>query len=565
MSLLNNIIHFDKTHRNYRRFIEIVNILTRYEFDHFVQIASRRNRYLSWLFGRSESHSPIPEPERLRHLIEALGPTYIKFGQILSTRTDLLPPAYIVELSKLQQHVPPFPFEQVREIVENDLGKPISELYQSFEEEPIAAASIGQAHRAVTLEGEEVIVKVQRPLIRQIIEADLEIMVHIARDLEAVSTELRLLHPVSIIEEFRYSIRQELDYGIEAAHMLHFAKIMADHPEIEVPKAYSKLSSTRVLTMQMIHGTSASELFNHPELREQFDLPAIALNAANAFYSQVLEHGFFHADPHPGNIFLLPGGRLSFIDFGMMSSVTLEERRTFASALDAMLQGDYQKMTHEMLKFTTFTEKPEFNILCRDLGDIVEANIFLPMESFNFGKILEAIMNILTAYRLRLRPNLYMMFKSIVTLETLVKQLDPNLYVVPLMEPFIRRIKMRSLDPRAYIREFVDSLSETVCALNRLPVTTETFLKKGEQGELSVNIEHHGLLPLIRTLKNVSDRLAFSIVLASVIIGSSLIVLSRVPPLVWDIPVIGLVGYIFSAILGLVLIIDHLRDKPSAP
>lgn len=561
MSLLSQIIHIEKTHRDYSRFVEIVNILSRFEFDRFLQMLSKKHRYFRFLAPKDSKNLHAALPERLRHLIEALGPTYIKFGQILSTRTDLLSADYLNELSKLQEDVAPFPYTEVESIIEKELGKPIHELYKRFNKKPLAAASIGQVHTAVLFDGTEVIVKIQRPNITRIIEADLEIMLLIAGQLEAFSEDIKLLHPVSVIEEFRYAIRQELDYLVEASHILHFKKIMEKQEGIFVPNVFYELTTQKVLTMERVRGVSATQLFRQPQLREQYDLPLMARNTTNAFYAQVLTHGFFHADPHPGNIILMENSQICFIDFGMMSSVTDDERWIFVNALLAMLKEDYPSMTEFLLRLTTYDEKPDFNKLCRDLGDIADANTHLPMEQFNFGRILDKILKILKNYRLFLRPNLYMMFKSIITIETLVKKMDPKLMVVDLMEPFMRKVKMHSLDPRIYVRYFLDNLGDLIKSVNKMPISAEAVMRKMADGELNIHLQHEGLTPLYKTLRIISDRLAFSIILASIIIGSSLIVLSHIPPLVWDVPLIGIIGYLLSAILGFLLIIDHLRDR----
>ena len=369
-------------------------------------------------------------------LLEELGPTFVKFGQILSTRTDLLPPDYTAELAKLTENVTPFPQEEAVRILTEELGAPPEELFREFDRVSIAAASIGQVHAAVTMDGTPVVIKIQRPGISGIIRVDLEIMGFIARKLEQYNELIARYEPVRIVEEFSYALGRELNYQYEAANLLRFYKNMNGKNGIVVPKLFLEYTTTRVMTMERIFGDSASRVLVSRELQAKYDLPGLARLGVNSLLSQIFEYGFFHADPHPGNIFLLTDNRIAFIDFGMMGRITEAERSNFIKIFDYMLRGQISLMTDSVLRMTisgTFTGRREN--LERDIADLVDENINLPLDRLSASHILQELMILLNRYELALKPNLYLMFKSMISIEHVGRAFDPRLKIVEMVKP----------------------------------------------------------------------------------------------------------------------------------
>ena len=343
-----------RDYRSFKRFLVILETTASYGFyDLAEQIhpLKRRLRPDHALAGRSR-------PEKLRMLFEELGPTFIKLGQILSTRSDLISAEYARELAKLTEKVSPFPLEKVREIIRCELGKEPEEIFREFSPEPLAAASIGQVHAAVLNDGTAVVVKVRRPGADELIATDLEIMFYIARKLENFNASLARLRPVRIVEEFAYSLRRELNYQFEAANLLRFSRNMAGSEGLVIPRLYLDCSTTRVLTMERIFGDSAAKVLADGALAGKYDLPRIAERGVNSLLSQIFEYGFFHADPHPGNIFLLEPDRFAFIDFGMMGRVSEEERQAEREAYAKLSREEKDEIQKaEELRKKAETEK----------------------------------------------------------------------------------------------------------------------------------------------------------------------------------------------------------------
>ncbi|WP_176011998.1 AarF/ABC1/UbiB kinase family protein [Victivallis sp. Marseille-Q1083] len=562
MSLFRKFAGIDRRYASFKRYLEILDALVRFGFGDLqaqLKFGRRNNPREQAQIQRSETR-----PVRVRLLLEALGPTFIKLGQILSTRPDLVPEEYIRELSKLQENVPGFAYERVRLIIEKEFDCEIEQLFAEFEPEPFAAASIGQVHRAKLPDGKLVVVKVQRPGITRKIDIDLTIMRSLAEHLERISPEIALMRPQEIIEEFSHVLRLELDYLVESAHAKRFAQEMSKQPGVYVPVIYDHLSTHRVLTMERLLGVPATDLMKDQARRREFDLKLLAHNGAMAIFEQIFTYGFFHADPHPGNIFILPGNVIGFIDFGMMGRVSEHERYCFIRAIGFILNQDYESLARAVLTLTVGNSQPDMIKLERDVADLVEANIYLSMEKLSLARVLEELMHVMNAHHLALRPNLYIMIKAVITIESLAKSFDPDLQIIELLKPFMRRQKLRQFDPRRYLMKFLDSWDDMAQAAIELPGTVGEVLKQTSEGKLKVRMEHSGLNPLIDAMNSFSNRLSFAIVLASLIVGSSLIVLSRLPPRWHGVPIIGLAGFLLSGVLGFILVFKSMhRDRSS--
>ncbi len=558
MGLIRKIYRIDATYRNVRRYLEIIDKLLAFGFGDLV-ISLRLSQFRRF-WGKC-TRKPVdchtrPRPERVRLLLEALGPTFVKLGQVLSTRPDLIPYEYIREFSRLQDQVPGFPYEAVEKIIRAELGHPVEELFQSFEREPFAAASIGQVHRAVTRAGEEVVVKVQRPDTQRRVEVDLEILYYLAGRVEQFEHDLKVLQPVRIVEEFSYVLRREIDYRVEAAHTREFAADMAAYPAVQVPRIYDDLSSRRVLTMELIKGDLAGKLLKDPALQAKYDLPLLAEEGARAVFAQIFEYGFFHADPHPGNLFALPGNRIAFIDFGMMGRVSERERLLFIRVLNYILTGNIERVTATVMLLTTTPDRRPPERLERELGDLIQENLHLPMKKLSLATILESLMRIMSSHQISMTANLYVMFKALASMESLAKQLSPELKLLDLLKPFLRDLKLRSFHPRKYLSRLYDASGGWFETLLEAPPVLNKILYKLEQGKLRIEFEHRGITPVLAELESIAFKIAGSIVIAALITGSSLIILARVPPLWHQVSLLGLIGFSVSGVLGLMLLLS---------
>ncbi|HUD47351.1 MAG TPA: AarF/ABC1/UbiB kinase family protein [Candidatus Baltobacteraceae bacterium] len=504
-----------------------------------------------------EEISLMTAPERLRRAFEELGPAFVKLGQLLSTRTLLLPQPFIVELAKLHDEVPPVPFEQVLEVITTELKRPPGECFLSIEETPIGSASIAQVHCAIRLNGQRCVIKVQRPGIEKIVRVDLEIMAQLAGLLERHLEDWQVHKPTAIVAEFARRMEQEMDFRAEAAHLERFADQFATEPAIRVPKAFLDTSSTRVLTMEEIDGVKAS---NFEELDiVGLDRIVIATRIADLVMKQIFVHGFFHADPHPGNIQILPGNIICFLDFGMMGFLDQRTRETFSKFVMGIAQRNEVATAAALLRLTHADLDPPRQGFEADVAEFMHRNFYRPMGQMVFGQLLNQLFSLTTRYRLTLPPDLSTMLKALALMENLVTRLDPGHDIVAQATPFMKQARLSQLAPRRILRHWMEFSVDVGDLLRDLPLEARRLMAMIKEGRGRLMIHHQGLEGLINTLERIVNRLAFSLVLSALVIASSIIVHARVPPIWHDMSVIGVLGYLLAGIMGFWLLIAMLR------
>ena len=551
----------NKTYRHLNRYQGILRVLFKYGFSDVLE-RLHIDQYLEsglQMINRKprEQIDKLSRPVRLRMSLEELGPTFIKFGQVLSTRSDFIPPEYLFELAKLQDDVPPFSYEEVESIFLAEMGHKPEELFAEFTREPVAAASIGQAHEGVLRDGDKVVVKVQRPEIEKIIAVDLEILAHIAALMEKYLEELQGHRPTSIVEEFARTISKEIDYSVEIGNIERFAKQFERNKTIYVPKVYRDLSCERILTMENIQGVKASDV---DQLRKQgADLPLVAERGTNLIMEQIFVHGFFHADPHPGNVFILPDNLICFLDFGMMGRLSRQNRDDFTDLVLYIVARNERKVMESVLKLTNHYEDINRDALSRDLSEMLDRYLYLPLKELEAGKILQDLLELVSRHQIFFKPNFYLMMKAITTVEGVGRILDPDLELLKLAQPFMKKVKSDRLRLNRIAEEAGLATSEYVDLLRDLPEELRSILSQLRQGRMKLEFEHRGLSDLRVALDQVSNRISFAIVLASLIIGSSLIILSGIPPKWNDIPIIGLIGFLLAGVMGFWLLLSILR------
>ena len=550
-----------RTYRHLNRYQRILRVLFKYGFNDLVD-RLHIDQYLEsglQMINRKprEQIARLSRPERLRLVFEELGPTFIKLGQLLSTRPDLIPAEYLDELARLQDEVPPFSLAEVHAIFREELGRSPDEVFHYFDAEPLAAASIGQVHRARLDSGAEVVVKVQRPDIENVIAVDLEILAHIAGLMEQYLEEVQGHRPTAIVQEFARSLSREIDFAIELANVQRFARQFKNNAAIHVPLVYPELSTPRVLVMEYVLGIKASMA---GQLREQgYDLPLIAERGATLVMEQIFVHGFFHADPHPGNLFILPDNVVCFIDFGQMGRLSRKDREDFTDLVLDLVAGDERTVVEGVLKVTVQLGEVDRESLARDLGGLVDLYLYRPLGELEAGRILQDLLDLVTRHKLTFKPAFYQMMKALSTVEGVGLMLDPKLELIRLARPFMRRIRLERMRPARLAEEIARTGSGYLQLLRELPEELRTILRQLRGGRMRIEFEHRGLQALGAALDRVSNRIAFAIVLAALIVGSSLIVLSDIPPHWHDIPVIGLLGFLVAGIMGFWLLLSIIR------
>jgi ubiquinone biosynthesis protein len=550
-----------KTYRHANRYMEIIKVLIKYGFEDVVS-QSRLESVIDFgrkvVFRKTDlTIASLSRWERMRLVLEELGPTFIKFGQIMSTRPDLIPLELIPELKKLQDAVPPFSEAKAVSLIEQELGKPISEVFKSISHSPLAAASIAQVHKAILIEGEEVVVKVQRPGIDRTIETDLEIMFHLAMMIEKHVQEMRSLNIVKIVEEFERAINKELNFVIEASNMERFGANFQKDPNIYAPKCYRNYSTKKILTIEYIDGIKISDIESIKA--NSLDQKIIARRGADLVLKQIFEFGFFHADPHPGNILVLPENVICFLDYGMMGTLTRTTKELITSMAAGAINRDTDKISRNLLRLCETDGEVKTQKLELQITELIDRYFNQSLEQMDMAAMVNDLMRFFPENNLKMPSDLYLMGRSMLLLQGNGEILDPDFNVAKHIDPYIKKMIRERLHIRKIAKDLYISAEELGQLMKELPFEIREIIEKVKNGTIKMDIGHKGLAPMLMTHDRISNRISFAIVLASIIIGSSLIVLSKIPPLWNDIPVIGVVGFLSAGILGFWLLISILR------
>jgi ubiquinone biosynthesis protein len=549
-----------RTFKHLQRSRDIVGVFLKYGYEDVAErlhLPSALNLPIRRIREEQQALQHIPAPQRLRLACEELGPTFVKMGQILSTRRNLLPDPFTRELARLQDSATPVAFAEIRELIESELKRPWTEVFESIEEQPLGAASVAQVHRARLLDGREVVIKVQRPDIERVMRTDLEIMRQLAQLMENHIEGWRVHHPVAVVDQMARSLEKELDFQTEAAHMERFAWQFAEEPTIHLPKVHHQATTRRVLTMDFVDGVKLAQL-DGAGLGE-LERKEIARRVADLIMKQIFVHGFFHADPHPGNIHVLPGQVICFLDFGLMGYLDQRGREAFVDMVWGIVRRNEITVANALLKLSSADDEPRREGLEADVAEFIHQHFYRPLGEVHFGQLMAQLLGLTTKYRLQIPPDFFIMLKSLGLMESVVRRLDPKHDVIEQARPFLKQARIERLKPGRMAEGLFEFALDFANMARELPSEVRRILSQIKIGEAQLIFRHEGLEPAISSAERISNRLAFSVVLAAMIIGSSVIIHSDIPPKWHDIPVIGLVGYLISAMMALWLLISILR------
>ncbi|WP_407310204.1 ABC1 kinase family protein [Desulfosporosinus sp. SB140] len=528
--------------RHLKRYRDVAKVLARHGFGFFVEeiglihmLSLPKRLFTDW-----EEIDPLSMGERIRQVLEELGPTYVKIGQIASTRADIIPEEILSELVKLQDSVAPFSFEEVRRIVEEELGSPLEEIFTIFEETVVAAASIGQVHRAQLQSGERVAVKVQRPNIKALIETDLEILLDLATLAEHRMVRMERLQLREVVEEFAKSLRNELDYTIEARNAEKIAKQFKEDSTIHIPDIYWDYSTQKVLTMEYVEGIKLNR-FEEID-KKGYDRKGIAEQLVRALFHQVLIEGFFHGDPHPGNILLLPEGVLSLIDFGMVGRLTQEMKYNFASMVIAMMRQNTESMIQAILRIGIIPEDVNLPLLTKEVDELREKYMDVPMSRISLGGAVGDLLGVAFRHQIRIPADFTLLAKCLLLLEGIVEKLDPQLSIMDMAKPFGLRLLKERYYPSTIAGRVWHNISDYSELLVDLPKQMKALMRDVLRGKIHLDVGVPELDVFLRKLDRISNQISFSIVLLSFsIVMMGLIIasaLGRQPIMLWQIPAI---------------------------
>lgn len=535
---------------------EIVAVLARYGFADLLQKMDLPPRLLS-AFGKM-----VPQKrsqwERLRIVLEELGPTFIKFGQLLSTRPDVVPEDLIKELRKLQESVPPVSFEQIRPILESELGCELSTVFSEFEEVAQAGASMAQVHRArLRSTGERVAVKIQRPGLRKVIDADFDLLLWFARQAHERIDDLRPLSLPTVIEALRDGLERELDFHREARSLAYFSRGNPYSEEVSAPKIFIDHCSRRVLVMEWIEGRRLESIeAGSPEAKR------LSRVGSRSMFHQIMINGYFHADPHAGNIRVLDDGKLCFLDWGMTGQLTQRMRYGLVDLFQAFVKGDAQQVSRIAMNLADTGESIDRRRMERDVNVAIREHYNPETGEGDVGRAILSLLYVFGRNGVDLARDYSLMAKAILCVEETGGSLDDGYNLKNEFEPVLRKLILQRRNPKRMATAFRDSVMLGLEQLQSFPEEILRIVKKVEKDNLKINLQHRGLEELGDTISDASNKITLGIIIGCLLVGSSMIVSSKTPPIVFGFPILGIVGYVLSLLLGLYVAFDILRGRP---
>ncbi|QSV44393.1 ABC1 kinase family protein [Geobacter benzoatilyticus] len=547
-----SVIQLNRNIRSLRRYRQIIRVLFKYGFDHALELMGlsqfvARGRKL---FRRPASELALLSPaERMRLALEELGPTFVKLGQILSTRPDVVPRSFILEFSKLQDQVPSFPFEAVEEQIRKHLGREPSECYSFIDPEPLAAASIAQVHRARLVSGEEVVIKVRRPGVVGKVETDIDAVMGLAILAERHIPGSDIYDPVGLVKEFARTIRREMDFSREAHTIGKFAENFAGDQTLHFPTVHWDQTAKGILTMEHIDGIKVSDTAALDAAG--LDRRLIARRGADAFLKMVLTHGFFHGDPHPGNVLILPDNVICLLDYGMVGRLDAQLQRYLTDILLAIVQRDVDEVISILLYSGDITDTLDTRALRRDLSGLIDSYYEVPLQEIEVGRMLLEFLEVITTYHIRFQPDLMLLAKSLVAIEGMGRELDPAFDMVEHLRPFMKKAMRDRYSPEQLVREMGSHVLSYVTLFRNLPRDLKELLNRINRNKFKIDLEHRGLDKALRDFDKSINRLSFSLIIAALIIGSSIVMQTDKGPKIFEFPLFAFMGYTIAGFIGL--------------
>jgi len=563
-------LRLPRTVRSIDRVRQIAQVLSRHGFGHvvarlrlaqYVPLPRRWQEIGGGAEGATENLG-----RRLAAVCQELGPTFVKLGQMLSTRPDVVPADIVAELARLQDRVPPFDSAEARRIVAANIGAAIEEGFVSFEDVPLASGSIAQVHRAVLAgevadaPGRPVVVKIKRPGIEDVVQLDMAILRWIAQLAERLVPELALYRPTAVIEEFERTLLREMDFINEAATMQRFAEAMSEDPWFRTPRVYWEATGPSVLTLEMLEGISGRIVL--AERPPEIDRKALAARLAQGFLRQYLEIGLFHADPHPGNLLITPPAGVGLIDFGLTGQIDDQMLDQLVVALVAAFNHEPRVIVEVLADLNCLGDATDRHQLQRELGELIEKYYGLPLHRFDMQTLFYEITGLLRRNTVSLPREFVLLGKSLVAISGLCLQLDPDLDLVSIVRPRLRRLTARRLEPGRLMRSATITGWHLLNILKSAPGQMRDVFRRLATGQWHVQIRHQNLDDLAHEIDRASNRLSFSVIIGALVIGSSWIITNpgQLPLVGLPLSALGMLGFLIAGFMGLWLVVAILRS-----
>ncbi len=556
---------FDQTFKNIKRAREIIAILFKYGFEDVVintplKSLMTEKRKLKW--KRDErSVFETSRWERLRMAVEELGPTFIKGAQVLSNRPDILPAELLEEFEKLQSEVPPFDFEIVQKTIEQQTGKTIDQLFAYFNEKPLGSASIGQVHAARLKNGKEVVVKVQRPRVDYIVETDIAIMKEVVRRGESFFEQQGITNPMDVIEAFDKSMQKELDYTNEARNITQFRNFYSDRTDFYVPMAYKEHSTKKVLVLEFIKGCKVTDV---KQLKQwNIDPKEIAERGMNIYLTQIFEFGFFHADPHPGNIIVRKDGTICLIDFGMVGRLMKRDKFAFAGVFIDMAQQNARGMANNLRKLAIDDNIEDMQALEYELYEIIQDYTVLDVSESSMAELANRLQKLVYDYQIRVPGGVFIILRALAILEGIGKTVHPDLNTFEYVKPFGRKLILEQYSEKNIADVLSSRAINIINMLDGFPIDVRDILTKVKKGRIHSSIELKGWEPILQKIDYITNRLIMAILICALLIASGIMMNAGAyagPATSGGLPYFSIIGLSFAGVLFMFLIISIFRS-----
>jgi ubiquinone biosynthesis protein len=562
MQVAMGFFRINRNYKNFARLVKILSVLGKYGFSAFLKrISDGLGAIPKGVVSIRQERTIIgmTEPERLRLAIEELGPAFIKLGQILSLRPDIIPPRYARELEKLQDRTSPVPFIAVRKTIEEEFGTSISDIFSSIEEQPVASGSIAQVHRAVLRDmQEEIAVKILKPRTRQIVETDLNIIRLLVRLASGRIPEFQAYNLTQIFGEFSEILLAQLNFLREAKTIERFSHFFRGDDYVHIPRVYMDYTTESCIVMEFIDGVKISDVERLE--REGMDKKEIAKNGAMLALREILDFGFYHADPHPGNLFVLPGNVIVPVDFGITGYIDEEGVLIVGNILLGLIERDVERILRYFKRYDFVTEDVDEKKLKIDLYDLIDTTKDAPLSRISITSSIRAIFTITRKYHIRFPGEYFLIFNTLLESDGVGRMVDPDFNITEFAKPWVRRWAQRQYSPKRYMKDLFFLIEDLGYFIKLLPSEINVMLRRLRSGKIRLPLYHENLEKAVSKIDRTGNRLSFAVIIAALLLSSTILVQAKVGPFIRGYPVLGLAGFFTAFVMGLWLLLGIIRS-----